>query len=546
MLHDRVLIQMSCRRTLARRLRAGIAAVATVASAVLVAKPIPAQPLGEQTSKRPNIVVILADDLGYSDLGCYGGEIQTPNLDQLAASGVRFSQFYNCALCGPSRAALLTGLSPHHVGIVDWTGLLNNRCVTAFELLKRAGYFTCAVGRLDMVTAENWHEPEMIGRVVDRFYGSTGHSGPGNYFKDVHGSQFYCNGQPIPLPAEGAYKTELISDFAAAFIAEAATGAQPFFLYIAHYAPHWPLHAKPEDMVKYRELYRKLGWDTARAERYRRLVQRGLINAESQLSPRDGRASAWEDAPHKQWEAERMAAFAGQVDSMDQGVGRVMNALRQAKVDDNTLVIFLSDNGASDQAVGALDKPGQTWRIDGTPTRVGNDPSIPPGGPDTFVTAGPAWSNLSNAPFRRHKQSNHEGGIATPCIAWWPGVIRQSGAITHEPGHITDIMATCLDVAGVEYPPDYPGRKLLPLAGRSLLPIFRGETWPEPRTLGWATSGSRALRSGPWKLVAWKDGDWELYNLEVDRTELNNLAAQQPDRVEAMAKAFAVWRQDPP
>jgi arylsulfatase len=501
--------------------------------------------LGGDNRSQPNIVLILADDLGYSDIGCYGGEIRTPNLDRLAAGGVRFSQFYNCALCGPSRAALMTGLYPHQVGIFNWTGLLNDRCVTMFELLKRAGYATCAVGRLDMVTADDWHDPAMIARSVDRFLGSTGHTGPGNYFKDVRNTQFYRDGRPYALP-DGAYKTDLITDFAVDFIAEAGGKDRPFFLYVAHYAPHWPLHAKPEDMAKYRELYRKLGWDEARTRRHRRLVELGLIGAESRLSPRDARVPAWRDAEHKDWEADRMAAYAGQVDSLDQSVGRIVDAIRRAKADDNTLVVFLSDNGASDQGVGALDKPGQTWRADGTPTRVGNTPDIPPGGPDTFVTGGPPWANVSNAPFRRHKQSNHEGGIATPFIAWWPGVIRQAGAISSEPAHITDVMATCLDAAGVEYPAQFNGRSVLPPAGRSLLPIFKGGRIEGPRTLCWATSGCRAVRIGPWKLVSAKGGPWELYNLETDRTELNDLAKQQPERVEAMAKAFDQWKGSPP
>ena len=337
-----------------------------------------------------------------------------------------------------------------------------------------------------MVTADDWHDPAMIQRYVDRFLGSTGHTGPGNYFKDVRNTQFYRDGRPFTLPPEGAYKTDLITDFAVDFIAEAATKQRPFFLYVAHYAPHWPLHAKPEDMAKYRELYRKLGWDEARSRRYQRLVELGLIAAESRLSPRDARVPAWQDAEHKEWEAERMAAYAGQVDSLDQSVGRIMDALRRAKADDNTLVIFLSDNGASDQAVGALDKPGQTWRVDGTPTQVGNRPTIPPGGPDTFVTGGPPWANVSNTPFRHHKQSNHEGGIAAPLIAWWPGVIKQAGAISHEPAHITDVTATCLEAAGVEYPAQFHGSPRAaaggpkPAAGLSR----RADRWSEDAVLG--------------------------------------------------------------
>ncbi len=500
--------------------------------------------VGSLHAERPNIVVIMADDMGYSDLGCYGGEIETPNLDRLAAGGLRFSQFYNCALCGPSRAALMTGLHPHQVGIFRWTGLLNDRCVTMFELLKRAGYATCAVGRLDMVTADDWHDPAMISRYVDRFLGSTGHTGPGNYFKDVRNTQFYRDGLPFSLPPEGAYKTDLITDFAVDFIAEAAAGEKPFCLYVAHYAPHWPLHAKPEDIEKYRDSYLKLGWDEVRSRRYGRLVDMGMIGAESRLSPRDRRAPAWEDAEYKEWEADRMAAYAGQVDSLDQSVGRVMDAIRRAKADNNTLVMFLSDNGASDQAIGSLDKPGQTWRSDGTPTRVGNEPSIPPGSPDTFVTAGPAWSNVSNTPFRQHKESNHEGGIAAPFIAWWPGLVKQPGMICTEPSHITDVMATCLDAASVEYPQQFEDRKVLPLAGRSLLPDFAGQRNEASRALGWATSGNRAIRMGCWKLVSAKGGPWELYDLATDRTELNDVAGQQPERVHAMVDAFARWRQE--
>lgn len=238
-----------------------------------------------------------------------------------------------------------------------------------------------------------------------------------------------------------------------------------------------------------------------------------------------------------------MAAFAAQVDSLDQSVGRVVEALRRAGADRNTLVLFLSDNGASDQAVaGPLDKPNQTWRSDGTLTRVGNRPSIWPGPADTFVTGGPAWANVSNAPFRRHKQSNHEGGIATPLIAWWPEVIRRPGAITHELAHITDIPATCLDVAGIAYPAEFGGRQVQPLAGKSLAPVLRGGKREGHRSLCWATSGCRAVRMGPWKLVSSKGGAWELYNMDTDRTELDDLAKLHPDRVQAMAKAFEEWR----
>jgi arylsulfatase A-like enzyme len=489
----------------------------------------------------PNIIVILADDMGFSDLGCYGGEIHTPNLDRLAAEGLRFSQFYNCALCGPSRAALLTGLYPHQVGMTDWTGLLPNTCVTMFELLKRAGYTTCAVGRLDMVTAEDWHAPGNIAHYVDRFLGSTGHTGPGNYFADVRNTAFYRDGQPYSLPKSG-YKTDLITDFAVDFL-QRCDRAKPFLLYMAHYAPHWPLHAKPEDIAKYRALYRGLGWDAARQQRLKNLVEQGILPPATKLSARDVRAVPWSEAPHRNWEAERMAVYAAQIDCLDQSVGRIMDALRSTGADKNTLIFFLSDNGASDQAVGPLDKPGQTWRSDGVRTRVGNRPDIQPGPGDTFVTAGPAWANVANAPFRAHKMTNYEGGIASPLIAWWPGVIQQTGCTSPELSHINDVMATVLDAAGQTYPAAFNDRIVTPIAGKSLLPVMRGGTRQGHESLCWATGGSKAVRMGYWKLVTPPGKPWELYDLRVDRTELANLARQQPKRVAAMAQVFETWNQ---
>jgi len=492
-------------------------------------------------SRRPNIVLILADDMGFSDLGCYGGEIKTPNLDRLAAGGLRFSQFYNCALCGPSRAALMTGLHPAQVGVTGWTGQLNNRCVTAFELLKRAGYTTCAVGRLDMTVAGKWYEPTMLSRYLDRYLGSTGRTGPGNYFKAVRGADYFCDGQPYTLPTR-TYKTDLITDFAVKFIEELATNSQPFFLYVAHYAPHWPLHAKPEDIAKYRKLYRKLGWDEARSSRYERLKKLGLISANCPLSPRDQRVPAWNDAEHKDWEAERMAVYAAQVDSLDQSVGRILEALRRSKRDTNTLIFFLSDNGAAAQSPHpSLDKPGQTWRVDGTPTRVGNRPDIQPGLADNFVTGGPPWANVANTPFRQHKNSNYEGGIATPLIAWWPGVIKQTGAVNDEPGHLVDFLATCLDVAGAVYPARFEDREVLPIEGKSLLPVLKGGARDGHKALCWATSGCRAIRAGNWKLVAPKAGNWELFDLAADRVETHNLSTDFPEVAKDLAAQWGRW-----
>jgi len=491
---------------------------------------------------RPNIVLIMADDMGYSDIGCYGGEIRTPNLDRLAAGGLRFSQFYNCALCGPSRAALMTGLYNQQVGVHQWTGLLNDRCVTVVELLKQAGYSTYVVGRLDMTTADKWHDPEQIARHVDRFFGSTGHSGPGHYFKPVRECPFFQDGEPFEFPTRATYKTDLITDYAVKFIGEAVGKGKPFFLYAAHYAPHWPLHAKPDDIAKYREIYSQLGWDDLRSRRYQRLMELGLVKKTWSLTPRDGRVPSWQDAGHKSWEAERMAVYAAQIDCLDQNVGRILEAIREAGAEKNTLVFFLSDNGASDRAgQHPLDQQGSTWRLDGTLTQVGNSPSIMPGGPDTFVTYGPPWANVSNTPFRQYKATCHEGGIATPLIAYWPDVINEHGRITHQVGHIFDITATCLDVAGVMYPSRFQNRHVLPLEGKSLLPIFRGRERDGHDVLCWNVQGSRAVRMGRWKLVAAKSKPWELYDLEADRTEINNIASEEPQLVQQMAAMYDRW-----
>lgn len=492
---------------------------------------------------RPNIVIIMADDMGFSDIGSYGGEIQTPHLDRLASEGLRFSQFYNCALCGPSRAALMTGLHPHRAGITSWTGLLNDRCVTLFETLHRAGYATGAAGRVDMITADNWQDPKNIAKHVDRFLQTGGHQGPGgNYFEPTRNSRYFRDGEEIEYPS-GVYKTDFLTDFAVDFLKE-RNGSRPFLLYLGHHAPHWPLHAKEEEIAKYRSLYRELGWDEARKRRLERLVEKGILPPDTKLSPLDEQAEPWnESTPHRDWEVERMAVYAAMIDSLDQSVGRVMEALRASGADSNTLVFFLSDNGATERTVNKVDRPGWTWRSDGTPTRgVGNDPAVMPGPADTFLSAGPAWSNLANTPFRYHKTWNHEGGIASPLIAWWPGVIVQQAGISGELSHITDIMATCLDAAGESYPENFDGREVQPLAGKSLLPVLRGGEREGHESLCWASSGSKAVREGSWKLVAAKGKTWELYDLATDRSELNDLAEQHPERVAAMEKVFEEWR----
>jgi len=495
-----------------------------------------------QTSgKRPNIIVIMADDMGFSDLGCYGGEIDTPNIDRLAAEGMRFSQFYNCAVCGPSRSSLLSGLYHHQVGVRNWTGKLPNNCTTIAELLHEDGYTTMMVGRMDFITVGNWYEPKVAERYLDHFFGSNGHTGPGNYFKAIRGVQILLYGKEYQIPEEGFYSTDAMNDYAVKFLEEAVCKDKPFFLYAAPSAPHWPLHAKPEDIAKYREKYRKQGWDKLREHRRQRLVEMGLVDERTALSPRDKRVPVWEEAKDKDWEAERMAVYAAQIDCLDQGVGRILTKLKQMGVEDNTLIVFLSDNGASDQGgpKGWFNIP--NWRLDGQPTRWGNSPSIMPGPADTFCSYGPPWANVSNTPFRQYKGTNYEGGISTPLIARWPSVIRRGGTITHQTGHIIDIMATCLDVAGIKYPAEFAGRKILPLEGKSLLPIFQGKRRRGHKALYWELSGHLAMRMAKWKLTAMKNKGWELYDLETDRSEMNNLADKYPPKVEQMKKMYETW-----
>ncbi len=495
---------------------------------------------GESDSGRaPNIVLIMADDMGYSDLGCYGGEIHTPHLDRLAAEGLRFARFYNCAVCGTTRASLLTGLYHHQVGVRTWNGIRNNRCVNIGEALHEAGYRTMMVGKWTDSRSPNY-------KGFDRSFGSLAQKGPTNYFKMVHTAQYFLDKQDYTLPEEGFFKTDAYTDYAVRFLHEAAGQQQPFFLYVAYIAPHWPLHAREEDIAKYRQKYRELGWDRCRAERYRRLRESGLI-PDTPLPPRDPRVPPWEQAAHKQWQAERMAVYAAQVDCMDRNIGRILDALKETDREDNTLILFLSDNGATDRYPHARsdgsfcrDSKNATWRVDGTRTRP-MVPGVMPGPADTFGGYGPEWAHVSNTPVRGYKQTNYEGGILTPLIVKWPSVIRQGGEITRQIGHVMDIMPTCLEAAGAEYPQGYQGRDILPLEGKSLAPILRGEQRPAHEALCWEYHGYRAVRMGDWKLVGKPNTSWELYHLETDWSEQNNLAAGHPDRVQEMSRAYKQW-----
>lgn len=488
---------------------------------------------------RPHIVLIMADDMGYSDIGSYGGEIQTPNLDQLANDGMRFSQFYNASICGTTRASLMTGLYHHQVGVMTWNGIRNNQCLNIGEALQTAGYRTMMIGK--------WTDdisPSYKG--FDRSFGSLANAGPTNYFKMNNTDEYFLDKSVYTIPEEGFFKTDYYTDYAVEFLEEAATLDQPFFLYVAYLAPHWPLHAKEKDIAKYRQLYLERGWDRLRDERFKRIQAMGLLPDSPRL-PRDERVPEWSSAEHKEWEAERMSVYAAQVDCMDQNIGRILDALKETGQEDNTVIIFLSDNGATDIYPKArkdgtfnLDKEGSTWRTDGTRTHP-VVPGVMPGPADTFGGYGPEWAHLSNTPIRGYKIDSYEGGIITPFIVKWPGKIPKTGQITQQVGHIIDVMPTCLEIANGQYPSQYKDREILPVEGKSLVPIFEGKTRKGHEALFWELLGYRAVRKGDWKLISHKHKPWELYNLKTDRGETNDLANQYPDTVLELTALYTAW-----
>jgi arylsulfatase len=508
------------------------------------------------STSRPNIIVMMADDMGFSDIGCYGSEISTPNLDRLAKNGVRFTQMYNNARCCPTRASLLSGLYPHQAGvghmvqnrgIPPYQGYLNDDCVTIAEALKQGGYRTGMSGKWHVggklgFNRADWKpetagHPTPTGRGFERFYGTL--EGAANYFNPhtlTEGDQF------IELAAdEEYYYTDAISDNAVKMIGEFSRGTAPFFLYVAYTAPHWPLHALPEDIAKYKGTYLG-GWDAVRKARYERLIESGMIDRNWPLSPRDNQAPPWEAAEHKEWEDMRMAVYAAQVDRMDQGIGKIVEKLEQAGVLGNTLIFFLSDNGGCAELLredGGIEK-GYTKR-DGSLYQFGNTSDRMPGGEDTFMSYDLPWANASNTPFRLYKHWVHEGGIATPLIAHWPAGIKHPDRIAHRPSHVIDIMATCLDVADVSYPAEYRERRITPLEGESLLPVLTEATDHRDTPIFWEHEGNRAVRLGDWKLVSKHRKPWEMYLMSEDRTELNDLSGVEPERVKAMEAMYNEW-----
>ena len=494
-----------------------------------------AKPLAKPTP--PNIVIIMVDDMGYSDIGCYGGEIQTPNLDKLAANGLRFTQFYNSGRCCPTRASLLTGLHPHQAGIGHMTntpakakshdrgvsgyrGFLNRKCVTIAEVLKPKGYHTLMSGKWHVGYHGKHKWP--LQRGFDRYYGII--AGASNFFRPEGRRGLTLGNEPVK-PEGDYYITDAFTDYAIQFAEEAdARDDRPFFLYLAYTAPHWPLHARKRDIDKYRGNYMDGGWDKVIRDRYQRMLDMGLIKKEWGKTPRDARA--WTElSDEKKTELDlRMAIYAAQIDSVDQNIGRLIASLKKMGRFDNTLIFFLSDNGGCAEG-GELGG--------GAKEDLESDRGY-------MLSYGRAWANASNTPFRRYKHHTHEGGIATPLIAHWPNGISAKGEFRRQPAFLPDLMATAVDATGASYPNKFHGDKIPPMQGVSLLPAFANKSLGN-RPLYWEHERNRAIRIGDWKLVTEGDRDWELYNLADDRSEANNLAATHPKLVKAMANQWEAW-----
>jgi arylsulfatase A-like enzyme len=496
---------------------------------------------------RPNIIVILVDDMGWSDIGSYGGEIPTPHLDALAAGGVRFTQFYSTPRCSPTRASLLTGLYSHQAGMghldtvvregsSGTTGRLNERSVTIAEVLRDAGYFTAMSGK--------WHLGQQSGsppwqRGFDRvlnlraggmFFPNQNAAG-GDELTKRGQEPLYLDGNPIPrdgaLLGQNWYATFLWAKWGLQFIDEALKAKKPFFLYVPHNAPHFPLMAPQNLIAKHRGKYRA-GWDALRDARYRRQIKMKLIDASWPLSSREAESPAWDSLSDEAKDRfdHLMAVYAAMIEAIDTSVGTLVDGLRARGALDNTLILFLSDNGGNAES-------GPDGRINGDP----------PGGPNSNLYLGMNWAALTTAPFRRFKHFTHEGGISTPLIAHWPrGMPRnRRNTVVHQPGHVIDVMATVVDVTGAAYPRERKGQLIQPMEGVSLRAAFAGRPFSRRSPIFWEHEGNRAVRSGNWKLVSRYPDGWELYDIAADRVERNDLAARHPNVVATLAPQWEAW-----
>ncbi|MBO3271571.1 arylsulfatase [Hymenobacter defluvii] len=525
-----------------------------------------------KSAKRPNIILIMADDLGYSDLGCYGGEINTPNLDKLAKDGLRFNACYNTGRCCPTRASMLTGLYPHQAGIGKMTfaegkpgyqGTLDKHTVTIAEALRAAGYQTGmvgkwhiseTVGRKDNAEQLKWlaHQADYgafsdpntypTGRGFEKFYGTIW--GVVDYFDPF--SLVYGN-QPVKTVPKDFYYTNAIGDTAVSFVRQFGKQAdKPFFMYVAYTAPHWPIQALPEDIKKYENTY-KNGWQALRQSRYKRIIDLKLFDpATTPLPDFMFPKKDWATNPTKDWDAHAMAVHAAMVDRMDQNIGHLIAELKRTKQLDNTIIMFLSDNGASSEDPTeygpGFDRAGSTR--EGQTVAFPTKKEVLPNGQLVHAGIGAVWAHSINTPFRYYKAKQHEGGIATPLIVHWPHGVQQPGRLVREPLHVIDMMSTFLDLAQASYPSTFEGRTITPTPGKSFVPLLTSAKAPAQRIhpeLFWEHFGAAAFRQQDWKIVRLDaNAPWELYDLKNNRSETKNLATQYPDRVTAMSQR---WQQ---
>jgi arylsulfatase len=486
---------------------------------------------------RPNIVLIMVDDLGFSDIGAYGAsDIQTPNIDRLASEGIRFRQFYNNSISAPTRASLITGQYCHkagvgyfnvNLGLPAYQGFLNRESLTFAEALRVAGYSTLMAGKWHVGDDENqW--PNQRG--FDKFFGFIG--GASNYYEnEVSGDDpvaLIKNNEPVAL-GKGKYLTEEIANNALQFLDEQDKEQKPFFLYLAFNAPHWPLQARPDDIAKYRGKY-AIGWDSLRQIRYRNVLEKGLVTAGLEIAKRDADVPVWNSLTYDEqllWQR-RQEVYAAMIDRIDQEIGRLLNKLDELGKADNTLIVFISDNGA---------QGGNGLRIY-TQRRTGAV-----GSAGSYEMQNSNWSQTGNSPFRNYKGRPYEGGISSPFIAWFPKKIR-AGAISDGIGHLIDLAPTFYDLAGAVYPKIYQGVTTNPLPGKSLLPALYGKQPAVDRgePLFWERAGNIAVREGKWKLVSiYPENRYELYDIETDRSENHDLAAQYPDVVDRLKAEYAIW-----
>ncbi len=525
--------------------------------------------------KKPNVIVILTDDMGFSDIGCFGSEIRTPNIDKLAGNGLSFTHFYNTARCSPSRASLLTGLYPHQAGMghlstenfkePGYVDDLSKNAVTMAEVFQQAGYATYMAGK--------WHVAKSITNAGDKSNWPC-QRGFQRFFGTLNGSgSFYDPGTLISnnsfiAPTKDFYYTNAISDTAVKFINENPT-EKPFFFYIAYTAAHWPLHAPESEVQKYKGMYDK-GWDEIRKQRFEKLKKLGIISNNAVLTERAVTIPEWKEEPLKDWQLKRMEVYAAMVDIMDQGIGRIITALEKKGELENSVIFYMHDNGGCAEPLNsnqkeipptAEQKIGKAYAADSV--FVGKQPmytrqgefirsgkGVMPGNADSWVGYGEEWANVSNTPFRLYKHWVHEGGIATPLVVHWPKGIQSKGQLRTQPGHLIDIMATCVDIADIDYPTNFNGNNILSLEGKSLLPAFKNKKIKR-EFIFWEHEGNRAIRVGKWKLVSKTEKNknfsaadevaWELYDMEKDPSETNNLGAKYPEKVKSMS---AMWEHE--